>query len=190
MECTNVIYGTLKAALLFYKAFRQNMEAKGFEINAYDWCTANKLINGKPMTIVWHVDDVKASHAEKEVLEEYIEYLRSIYDDEEIGTLKVNYGPRHEFLGMILDYSEPGKLIVDMSDSISKMVEEFEMDYKLPKSAKTAVADHLFKVNPDCQKLNEKMASDFHTYTAKGLLKLKQLEWMMCHRRCCGLIIS
>ena len=42
LECTTAIYGTLKAALLFYKAFKQNMEAKGFEINPYDRCTAKK----------------------------------------------------------------------------------------------------------------------------------------------------
>ena len=70
------------------------------------------------MTIVWHVDDVKASHAELEVLEEYVEYLRSIYDDEEIGVLKMNRGPRHEFLGMILDYKKPRKVKVDMTDYV------------------------------------------------------------------------
>ena len=172
LECTTAIYGTLKAALLFYNSFVKNMKSKGFEINPYDRCTANKMINGKQMTIVWHVDDVKASHAELEVLEEYVEYLRSIYDDEEIGVLKMNRGPRHEFLGMILDYSEPGKVKIDMTDYVEKMVEEFE--YELPKSAKTPAAEHLFKVNDKCEKLNDKLASDFHTFTAKGLFVCKR----------------
>ena len=61
LECTNVIYGMLKAALLFYTSFKKRMEAVGFEINPYDRCTANKIVNGKQMTIVWHVDDVEAS---------------------------------------------------------------------------------------------------------------------------------
>ena len=147
------------------------MEAKGFELNPYDRCTANKMINGNQMTIVWHVDDVKASHVEKNVLEEYVLYLRSIYDDKEIGTLKANYGPRHEFLGMVLDYSETGKVKIDMTDYVEKMVEEFE--YELPQSAKTPAAEHLFKINNNCEKLNEKMSTDFHTFTAKGLFVCK-----------------
>ena len=57
------------------------------------------------MMVVWHVDDVKASHMEDEVLDEFFDYLDSVYDDKEMGTLKVNHGPRHEFLGMALDCS-------------------------------------------------------------------------------------
>ena len=108
------------------------------------------------MTAVWHVDDVKASHMEDEVLDKFFDHSRGVCDNEEMGTLKMNHGPRHEFLGMALDHSEARKLIVDMSDSISEMVEEFKMECEPPKSAKTPAADHLFKVNPDCQKLNKK----------------------------------
>ena len=101
------MYGTLKAALLFYRKFRSDIEAQGFEINPYDRCVANKIINGHQMTVLWHVDDLKASHKERKVLDDFVEYLRGIYDDEEIGKIKVNYGPRHEFVGMVLDYSVP-----------------------------------------------------------------------------------
>ena len=124
------------------------------------------------MTIVWHVDDVKASHKEIEVLEDYVEYLRGIYDDEEIGTIKVEYGPRHDFVGMILDYSVPGKVIIDMKDYIAKMVEDFE--YEIPGAAKTPAANFLFKTNEKCPKLNEKMKEDFHTFVAKGLFACKR----------------
>ena len=82
LECTNVICGTLKAALLFHKAFKNDMEAVGFKMNPCDRCTSNKIANGKHMTTVWHVDDVKASHADLTVLEEHIECLQSICDDE------------------------------------------------------------------------------------------------------------
>ena len=65
----------------------------------------------------------------------------------------MNRSPRHEFLGMILDYSEPGKVKIDMTDYVEKMVEEFE--YELPKSAKTPAAEHLFKTKDNCEKLNK-----------------------------------
>ena len=53
-----------------------------------------------------------------------------------------------------------------------KMVEEF--DHELLKSAKTPAAEHLFKTNNNCEKINEKMAADFHTFTAKGLFLCKR----------------
>ena len=41
---------------------------EGFEINTYDWCVANKMIDGKQSTILWHVYDLKISHVLFEVV--------------------------------------------------------------------------------------------------------------------------
>ena len=54
------------------------------------------------------------------MLDEFVDYLRSIYDDEEIGKIKANKGYRHDFVGMTLDYSKKGKLIIDMKDYVKK----------------------------------------------------------------------
>ena len=56
------IYGTLKAALLFWKKLSSSLKQRGYVINPYDWCVANKDINGSQCTIVWHVDDLQISH--------------------------------------------------------------------------------------------------------------------------------
>ena len=41
--CVNVImYGTLKAALLFWKQLFSSLKQCNFIINPYDWCVANK----------------------------------------------------------------------------------------------------------------------------------------------------
>jgi hypothetical protein len=52
------------------------------------------------------------------------------------------------------------------------MVNDF--NYQIKKSAKTPAADHLFKINNNCKKLNKTMAEDFHTFVAKGLFVCKQ----------------
>lgn len=44
----------------------------GFTLNPYDRCVANKMINGKQCTILWHVDDLKLSHEDPKVLDEVI----------------------------------------------------------------------------------------------------------------------
>ena len=92
----------------------ENSEAIGFELNPCDGCTANKIVDGKQMTMSWHVGDVKASHVDMEASEEFVEHLRGTHDDEEIVAINVNHGPRHDFSGMILDHSKRGKLTVDM----------------------------------------------------------------------------
>ena len=111
------------------------------------------------MTVLWHVDDLKASHVHIGVLENLVTYLRGFYDDKEIGKIKVNFGLHFDFVGMVLDYSKPGKLIVDMRDYVKKMLEEFKYDIK--KLAKTPAANHLFKVDNKCEKLNNKMKEDW-----------------------------
>ena len=62
------LYGTLKAALLFYKKLSEILKTWGFEINPYDPCVANKMIDGKQCTILWHVDDLKISHVDPGVV--------------------------------------------------------------------------------------------------------------------------
>jgi hypothetical protein len=55
--------GMLVSLILYYKKFRKDMEAIGFEVNPYDTlCVANRTVNGKQQTLAWHVDDLKSSH--------------------------------------------------------------------------------------------------------------------------------
>ena len=60
-ELKKSLYGTLQAALLFQKNLTSILQEWGFEINIYDWCVANKTIEGKKMIVVWHVDNLKIS---------------------------------------------------------------------------------------------------------------------------------
>jgi len=47
----------------------------GFEVNPYDWCVANKMINGKQCAVIWHVDDIKLSHVDKNVVTQVLDLL-------------------------------------------------------------------------------------------------------------------
>ena len=59
VELNQALCGMLRAALLFYKRLRRWLEDAGFEVNPYDPCVANKIINGTQMTICCHVDDLR-----------------------------------------------------------------------------------------------------------------------------------
>ena len=65
---TKALYGTIQAALLFWKNLTGQLEEWGFKTNPYDCCVANKSINGKQCTIGWHVDDLKISHEDPKVV--------------------------------------------------------------------------------------------------------------------------
>ena len=73
------IYGLLQSALLFYRKLRGDVEMKGFKINPYDPCVANKMIKGYQMTLTWHVDDVKISHKLESEVNNCINWLKKKY---------------------------------------------------------------------------------------------------------------
>jgi hypothetical protein len=45
------MYGLLRSALLFYLKLVKDLRAYGFELNEYDPCVANKMVNGAQMTV-------------------------------------------------------------------------------------------------------------------------------------------
>ena len=49
------LYGMLQAALLFWKLLSNTLQEWGFHTNEYDRCIANKIIDSKQCTIVWHI---------------------------------------------------------------------------------------------------------------------------------------
>jgi hypothetical protein len=51
VQCQNALYGTMIASLLYYRKFTKTLTDDGYEINPYDPCVANKIIDGKQMTI-------------------------------------------------------------------------------------------------------------------------------------------
>ena len=66
------LYGTFKAAILFWKKLSKSLKEMGFTINPYDWCIANNIINGSQCTIMWHVDNLKLSHKYPKVIDKII----------------------------------------------------------------------------------------------------------------------
>ena len=97
----NAIYGIMKAALLFYLTFVESLTSIGFVINPYDSCIANKVVDRHQLTVVWHVDDLKISHQNENVVTRMITWIRKTYElilDDRTGTMTVHRGRVHEYL--------------------------------------------------------------------------------------------
>ena len=82
VQLIKALYGMLKAALLFWKRLRSQLVKWGFELNPYDSCVANKMINGKQCTILWHVDYLKISHVDADVVTDIIKLLENEFGKE------------------------------------------------------------------------------------------------------------
>ena len=184
VQCQNTIYGTMVASLLYYRKFTKSLTSIGFEINPYDPCVANKIIEGKQMTICFHVDDCKLSHRDSSVNDRMIEWLRQEYEsifEDGSGKMTVSRGKIHTYLGMTLDYTIPGLVKVSMFEYIDEILTAFEKAE--PKGAGTkasAAPDNLFKVNEDCEKLSPKKAVQFHNLVAKTLYATKRARPDTC----------
>jgi hypothetical protein len=57
VQCLTALYGTMVALLLYYKKFVKSLKTKGFRLNLYDPCVANKQVKGEQLTVCFHVDD-------------------------------------------------------------------------------------------------------------------------------------
>ena len=65
VKVQKALYEMLTSALLFHKKLRSDLESISFEVNLYDQCMANEMINGKQMTTIWHDNDLKISHEDR-----------------------------------------------------------------------------------------------------------------------------
>jgi hypothetical protein len=131
-------------------------------LNPYDICVANRKINGQQQTVTWHVDDLKSSHVDSEVNDNFAEWCEATDGIEDLGHVKVVRGKIHDYLAMILDFTEDGALKIDMRYYIEGMMEEFP--YAIGTKKTTPWTEKLLKVQKDAKKLEEERRSIFHTY--------------------------
>jgi hypothetical protein len=187
VECWNAIYGTMIAGLLYYRKFTGSLTEQGYAVNAYDPCVWNKMIKGKQSTICFHVDDCKISHKSAKVNDDTISWLRRDYESiftDGSGKMKVARGKVHKYLGMKLDFTTAGVVIVTMIEYVDDVIKSWdEAVTKLDDGFKnvtgrtriaTAAPVDLFKVNDDAVKLGADKSKSFHSIVAMMLYVTKR----------------
>jgi hypothetical protein len=170
VRLAKALYGTLQAAMLFWKDLSGYLVSEGFELNPYDNCVANKLVDGKQCTVLWHVDDLKMSHVSDQVLEDLVDQLNDRYG--KIAPLTVTRGTTHDYLGMTLDYGVPGQVTIRMDDYVQDLLDEAPED--MLGTAATPAGEHLFTVTENPTYLDDPDAELFHHLTAKLLFLCKR----------------
>ena len=169
VELLKALYGTLRAARLFWETLSGKLQEWGFTINPYDSCVANKDIDGQQCTITWHVDDLKISHVKEQVVRSIIQKIRDNFGQH--SELSMHIGKRHDYLGMILHFTTPGILEIDMSDYIQVILQDTPAN--LRGTSMVPVAKHLFTTRPDAPKISPQEQEIFHHLTMQ-LMYLSQ----------------
>ena len=124
------------------------------------------MINGKQMTLVFHVGDGIVSHEDPREVTKFLIQLDGVYGNTD--PLTVTRGKIHHYLGMTIELSDDGEVMISMYNYVKKLIN------KLPKSMignkPTAAPEYLFKTNDiDSKKLDKSDAEQYHTLTATTL---------------------
>ena len=184
IQCQNALYGTMVASLLYYRKFTKSLLDIGFELNPYDPCVANKMVNEEQMTICFLVDDCKLSHKDTKTVDKMIEWLRENYEsifEDGSGAMSISRGKVHKYLGMTLDYSTTGQVKIILLDYIEEIIQAFEkVDKKATGTKNSASPENLFRVDEDCKKLHQGRADSFHNLVAKTLFATKRARPDTC----------
>lgn len=167
------VYGTLLAAIIFYNKLSFHLVKRGFKCNEYNMCTFNKIVDGHQLTVQFHVNDLKASQQNKNVLQEFINKLRAEFSKED--KLMENKGLIHDYLGITIDYSLPRKMVFTMFDYLEDIIVECPDDLK----SGTLIYpsnNSLFKVHEDLLQLTEDQLDLFHRVTTWLLFVAKRAQ--------------
>jgi len=117
LRLLKALYGCVKSALLWYELFTETLIGMGFELNPYDPCVANSMINGKQCTIAWYVDDNKILHVSPKVVTRIVEAIEARF-----GKMTVVRGKQHLFLGMDILYNDDGTATITMKDYLMESI--------------------------------------------------------------------
>lgn len=170
VELLKALYGTMQAARLFWEKLSSKLQELGFKINWYDPCVANKMVNDKQLTVAWHVDDLKVLHVDVTVVDGFIAQMEQEFGKE--TPINQSQGKVHDYLGMNLDFTHPGKVCVNMTEYI-RMVLNNALDDMKGKDA-TPAANHLFIMNNEDPKLLECKDAKLFVHLVMQLLYLSQ----------------
>ena len=172
VQVLRAIYGMLISAVLWYEKLRGELErGLDFKFNPYDPCVANRVVNGQQHTIRYHIDDVMSSTMDPEVNTEFLDWMNKMYGS--IKEMKGVRGKVHDYLGMILDFSEEGVMKVDMRDYVQKMLKEFPIQFKEGDLVQTPATESLLETDSG-KALTPDKREAFHKTVAQGLFLCKR----------------
>ena len=119
-KCEKSLYGSMDSGKLSYIKLSKLLHDNEFNPNPYEPCWYNKVVNGSQLSIIYHLDDLKCSHNNPEIVEEFVALIEAEYGKE--APCSVTRGKIHVYLGFTINYSIPGEVLFNMYELLQKMV--------------------------------------------------------------------
>ena len=121
LRLCKALYGCIKSALLWYDLLSLTLVEMGFQINPYDECVTNKMVNGKQCTILWYVDDLKISYVDSAIIDHMIQEI-----EKRFRKITVMRGRDHKYIGMSISFPGDGTVSIKMTSYIEEAITPFE----------------------------------------------------------------
>lgn len=164
VKLNKALYGTVQAALLWYKKLSGVLVKDGYVVNPYDACLFNKMVNGVQITVCFHVDDLLVTSISDALLSDLVRCLQ-----ENFANLTVNRGKTHSYLAMNI-VERDADFTVDMTAYIDKCVG----GRTFGRPATSPARDDLFDEPEDSKQLDPDRKAKFHSSVAQLLYLCKR----------------
>ena len=93
---------------------------------------------------MWHVDDLKISHVDPDVVTDIISKLNEKYGG--IIPLSASRGKIHEYLGMVFDYTISRQVMIKMYQHIDALLESVPETYWKGIGMATTAPENLYDI--------------------------------------------
>ena len=115
--------------------------------------------------MLWHVDDLQVSCKDGFEVTKLMRHLDNMYDEK----LVLHQGKKGDYLGMNLDFLEPGVFTVNQISYIKDVINDFPE--VIARTSPTLHADHLFNIREeeDVRYLPKEQAQNYHHTVAQLL---------------------
>jgi hypothetical protein len=160
------LYGTVQAALIWYKMFVSTLKSLGFELNPYDLCVANAMKQGSQCTIAFYVDDLIGTHKSKEVLHEVKKAIENEY-----GDIGATFSDKFTYLGIDFELDRENRwckatMISHLRDAVSDFEKLCNLEGRKPS---TPALTSLFEVNHESPLLAKEKQDAFRSIVMKTM---------------------
>lgn len=170
VELDKALYGCIESALLWYQEISTFLTSLGFVQNPYDICVLNRDCLLGRTTVGIYVDDLIITSPIPILVSSTIKSIEDKYIQ-----LKIHEGTKHNYLGMVLDFSDPGYVHINQTGMIQEIVKSASIAAlelatgPVEAKPKTPTHEKLFQSTPNSPPLSSELAKEVHSLTARIL---------------------
>jgi hypothetical protein len=158
----------VESARLWYDKLTADLKSIGFAEKKADKCVLNRAErDGSQTTVVIHVDDLLVTAKTEQQIDKLLVQL----GDLGYNKLDVMRGKTLQYLGMVFDFTQSGKLKISMPGYTNDVLDFFS---EIVGKSSTPAAEDLFKVDSNSPALDQHNKDYFHSGTAKLLYMAKR----------------